>query len=113
MRKNFPAVSIVLFVLAAIALVVGVYLFIAAASAPVSFRGVADLLVNAFGPVFNLVIQPLLRAASSLMVIIGLINLALGGILAGLGFGLRNHRDLSARVTALEARLEEMGKSTG
>lgn len=106
-RGKFPALSIVMFVLAGIAGVLAVYFILSSASVPSSFRGISDLLTNAFGPVISLAVEPIKRAIGWGLALLGLVHLLLGGALVGLAFVLRNHRDLAERVQQLEARLGE------
>jgi hypothetical protein len=105
---RFPAVSIVLFVLAGLAFVLFVYFVFAALSAPAAFNGIAPVLSAALGPLAGLVLNPLKQTASILMALLALLNLFVGGLLVALGLVLRNHRDLAMRVAALEERVGKL-----
>ncbi|MBI4928221.1 MAG: hypothetical protein HY835_10680 [Anaerolineae bacterium] len=104
-RKGFPVISVFLFVCAGIAFILSVYFVIAAFSAPHALDGVEFVLVNALGPIVNAVIGPAKQALGGAMILLAVISLLVTAILTALGVVLRNHRDLAARVAALEARL--------
>ena len=100
--KRYPVISIVLFVFAGVAFLLCLYFTISAIAAPATINSSLTAFSAAFGPMVNMIRSVIMSAVSGALAIIAVLNLLVGVLLLAMGMVLRSHRDLAARVEALE-----------